>query len=121
MVHTPERAHSFIDDLQARSLVKFTTEMEEFKRELPESVELTKAGKLQPWDIAFVKNMHKRNHYNVDEQRISQYFPMKNTIKELLDIYHQFMGIDFQEMTVPGFWHEDVVVFRVINNAGDVL
>jgi len=119
MAHTPERAHAFITDLAHKALPKTTAEIKNLTQELPKSIELTKDGKVQPWDFAYLENSYKKSNFNLDEQKIAEYFPMKNTVDELLDIYRQFFSIDFQEVPATGLWHEDVTVVRVTNQKGD--
>lgn len=121
MAHTPERAQTFITDLAQKSLAKTQAEIATLTQTLPQSVVLTPDGKLQPWDFAYLENNYKKSHYNLDEQKIAEYFPMQNTVDELLDIYRQFFSIDFQEIPGNGLWHEDVTVVRVLNKEGDQL
>lgn len=117
MAATPERAQAFIDDLTERSAIKTEKEFMTLTQTLPTSVELTTDGKLQPWDMAYVQNMYKKTHYNLDEQKIAEYFPMQKTVEELLDIYRQFFSIDFKEETARGLWHEDVSIVRVLKDS----
>lgn len=121
MAHTPERAHAFITDLAQKSSPKLQTEMAMFTQELPESIVLTKDGKLQPWDFSYLENNYKKTHFNLDEQKIAEYFPMKRTIDELLDIYRQFFSIEFKEVSSNGLWHEDATMVQVYNKEGNEL
>lgn len=121
MAQTPERAQAFINDMTERSAVKTEKEFAMLTQTLPSSVELTADGKIQPWDIAYLQNTYKKTNFNLDEQKIAEYFPMQKTVDELLDIYRQFFSIEFQEIPATGLWHEDVTVVRVLNKQGDEL
>ena len=116
MAATPERAQAFIDDLTERSAIKTDKEFATLTQTLPDSVKLTVDGKLQPWDTAYVQNMYKKTHYNLDEQKIAEYFPMQKTVEELLDIYRQFFSIDFKKEAAHGLWDEDVSIVRVLQD-----
>lgn len=116
MAATPERAQAFIDNLTERSAQKTKQEFARLTEILPSSVQLTADGKVQPWDVAYVQNMYKKTHYNLDEQKIAEYFPMQKTVDELLDIYRQFFSIDFKEEAGTGLWAEDVSIVRVLQN-----
>lgn len=116
MAANPERAQAFIDDMTQRANAKTTKEFARLTATLPKSVQLTADGKLQPWDMAYVQNMYKKTHYNLDEQKIAEYFPMEKTVEELLDIYRQFFSIDFEKVPATGLWHEDVTVVRVLSD-----
>src|SRR5579863_743796 len=121
MAHTPERAQAFINDFAQKSLAKVDAEITTLTQELPTSVELTHDNKIQPWDFAYLENSYKKTHFNLDEQKISEYFPMQKTIDELLDVYRQFFSINFKEVSAHGLWHEDATVVQVYNSHGDQL
>lgn len=108
MVGTPERAQVFLDELIKRSAQKEQQEFDLLVKDLPASVTLTPAGKINPWDTAFVKNQYKKKYLAVDEEEIAQYFPMDKTIEGLLDVYRQFLGIELVEAPISGLWHPDV-------------
>ncbi len=121
MVKTPERAQQFLDDLIARAGKKADQELDAFTRELPESVMLTADGKIKAWDLAYLKGTYKEKHFNIDERKIAEYFPMQQTIDALLDIYRQFMGVIFKELPIYGVWHQEVRLIAVYDQSGDTL
>lgn len=121
MVGSPQRAHQFMMELKNKAQIKARQEMEQLIKELPESVTLTADRKLQPWDSAFVVNNYKKKHYDIDEELISEYFPMEKTVQGLFDIYQKFFSISFKQMPLSGVWHEEVSAVQVSNKDGDVL
>jgi thimet oligopeptidase len=108
MAKTPDRVRQFLQGLFVKTSMKADEEYAQLKQDLPESVSLNQDNKFNPWDTAFVKNYYKKQHLQVDEQQLSEYFPMEHTIKGLLDIYEQFLSIRFEQLHAQGFWHEDV-------------
>lgn len=121
MAHTPERAQAFINDLAQKAGAKVQAEIATLTQTLPTSVELTQDGKLQPWDLPFLENNYKKTHFNIDEEKIAEYFPMERTVAELLDIYRQFLSIEFEEVPAQGLWHPDVSAVRVVSQNGELL
>lgn len=115
MVETPERAYAFLQDLIKQAATKVNQEIANLTAQLPASVILTENGTIKPWDIAYLENEYKKKKFNIDEQLIADYFPMENTIKELLDIYRQFLGIEFKEMPISNLWSDDITAIQVIN------
>lgn len=113
MVKTVDRAENFIFSLMEKAQVKEKQEFEELLTDLPEGVTLTRDGKLKSWDAAYVKNHFKKKHYNVDEQVISEYFPMEKTVKGLFDVYEKLLSLRLKEVPASGFWHEDVKLIEV--------
>jgi thimet oligopeptidase len=115
MAHTPEKAQAFIDNLAQKASQKAQAEIALLTQTLPASVKLTADGIVHPWDLAYLENNYKKSNFNLDEQKIAEYFPMENSINELLDIYRQFLSIEFEETAAHGLWHEDASVIRVFN------
>jgi thimet oligopeptidase len=82
---------------------------------LPEGVTLAD-GKIKPWDYAYILAQYKKNNFDLDEQKIAEYFPMEKTIRGLLGIYEKFMNITLKEVPVKGLWHDDVKMIEVYSN-----
>lgn len=113
MAKTPERVQEFLDDLQIKSRPKMVQELNELKSSLPEGVTLTEDGLFKPWDFNYIKAQYKKNHLALDEELVKEYFPMEKTVEEILDIYKQFLGVEFRQEKVSGFWHETVEYISV--------
>jgi thimet oligopeptidase len=121
MVQSPTRAKQFINDLLAKAQKKERQEFEQIAADLPAGVVLTADGKIKPWDMMYAKNQYKKKHYDVDEQKIAEYFPMEKTVAGLLDIYQKFFSVKFKELKVSSAWHEDVNMLEVHDAATDAL
>jgi thimet oligopeptidase len=121
MAKTPERVQNFLQGLAKKTAVKTDEEIALFKEHLPESVTLTAEGKFNPWDMAYTKNQFKKSQLQVDELAISEYFPMESTIQGLLAIYEKFLGVHFEQLSIPGFWHTDVQLIATYNKADHAL
>jgi thimet oligopeptidase len=115
MAHTPETAEQFLATLSERSAAKAQQEVAQLTAELPPSVTLTDEGKLKQWSTAFLQNSYKKKHFNIDERELSSYFPLENTIQQLLAVYKKFMSLDFEEIKPKGLWHEEVRTLKVYN------
>ena len=116
MVLTPARAQQFLDELNQKAQKKAVVEFKELTQKLPESVSLTADGKLKPWDIAYLKNQYKKTTFSLDENLISEYFPMQHTVDSLLKIYEEFFNLTFKQVPVSGLWDSDVKMIEVIDN-----
>lgn len=114
MVQSPERVAVFINDLTIKAQKKAIQEMEKFTHPLPEGVRLVN-GKLQPWDVNFVKTVYKKVQYNIDENKISEYFPVQSTIDNLLDIYQKFFNLQFMQIPVTDLWDTEVKLIEVFD------
>jgi thimet oligopeptidase len=121
MAENPQRAQTFIADLLKRAMPKVMAEKQLLTSDLPESVALNTDGTIKPYDLAYLENHYKHKHFNIDEQKIAEYFPMEKTVAELLDIYRTFFSIEFKEVPVSGLWHHDVTMIQVLSRSGELL
>jgi len=112
MVKTPERAQEFLSMLLDSSRTIVQREFTLLKQGLPPSVVL-KDGKFQPWDVAFVYDVYKRKHLQLDEALVSQYFPLEYTLPALLRIYEDFFGLSFVKLPKVDLWHKDLRAYAV--------
>jgi len=116
MAKKPERVEKFLSELLSKVQQKEAQEFEILTKELPESVVLHSDGKMYPWNAAFVQEYYKKKHYNIDENKIAEYFPMEPTIEGMLDIYQKFLGLTFKQLPISGLWHEDVKLIEITDN-----
>lgn len=121
MVDCPAKAWKLQEDLLPKALKKAETEIELLKTDLPEGVELTKDGKFQPWDLAYAINYYKKKYYQVDEQKLAEYFPMQETIDGLFAIYEKFFDLKFETIACEKTWHPEVQLLKVRKNQGQLL
>lgn len=112
MAKSPQRIQEFLGTMRQRSVPKAQKEFDLLKKDLPPSVTLHE-GKFQAWDVAFVYDYYKRKHLNVDEAKISQYFPLEYTLPALLKVYEDFFGICFNKVKNVELWHKDLQAYAV--------
>ncbi|CDF91850.1 ZYBA0S14-02630g1_1 [Zygosaccharomyces bailii CLIB 213] len=63
------------------------------------------------WDHRYYDNKLLRDSYNVDLEKISEYYPLEPTIKGMLGIYETLLKLKFVEEVDPNkksVWHDDV-------------
>lgn len=116
MVKTPERAYTFQNDIYKKLVQKAQGEWNRLLSDLPEGVELDKNGKVKSWDSGYISTYFKKKYYDIDEQKIAEYFPMEETIKGLLHIYEQFFNLTITQVSCPSVWHEDVRLLQVADD-----
>ena len=120
MVKTPERAYEFQLDMKDKIVKKSKEEFKEFIKDLPEGVSLTKDGKLESWNAGYVSTYFKKKHYDIDEQKLAEYFPMEQTIRGLLDIYEKFFNLKVEIIDNVKAWHQDVQLVKISDRDGTV-
>jgi len=113
MVKDPERVRAFLTDLQGKIKEKGNLEFEELTRVPCPSVTLSSDGKLYPWDRAFIENDYKKRHFDIDEEKIAEYFPFEKTIRGILSVYERFFSLVLKEQKIEGLWDEKLQVVEV--------
>ncbi|MCK4265530.1 Zn-dependent oligopeptidase [Candidatus Babeliales bacterium] len=116
MAKGSSRARQFILDLVDKSQGKAQVEIKEWLKDLPEGITLTEDGKVKPWDIKFLQESYKKKHFDVDERKIAEYFPMQPTINALFDIYQKFFSLRFKINKPSWSYHEDVQLIEIYDN-----
>lgn len=83
--------------------------------EAPDSVYLTDQEQLYPWDETYLKAYFRKQVLGVDDEKISHYFPLQETLSRLLHLYEQFFSISFELDDRHSWWADDVLLYRVSN------
>lgn len=112
----------FLDDLTSKLKPlgeKELISLKEFKNQDLKSRSLPTQDEIFAWDSNFYDNLLLEKEYQVDHQKISEYFPMNSTIDKMLGFYEHLFDIKFVkvENSDPStVWHEDVIRFAVYQN-----
>ena len=94
MVKTVARAEQFLRDLLKAAQAKATIEFQDLAQSKPASVPMLH-DKMYIWDLGYVKDHYKKEHFKLDEKKVAEYFPMEQTIQGLLSIYETFFSLHF--------------------------
>lgn len=121
MAETPENAQAFIAPLIAKATIKAQQEIKDFLQDLNKPELLDATGKIQPWNIRYIKDRYKQKHLAIDNKLVAEYFPLEFTFKELLHIYEQFLSIQFKEIPADGFWHPEVKFIEVLDKQNNLI
>ncbi|ODQ46835.1 hypothetical protein PICMEDRAFT_16653 [Pichia membranifaciens NRRL Y-2026] len=116
MAKTPETVMSFMNDLRVK--LKPLGEKEfEYLKTLKAKETGVESDDYYIWDQRYYHTKMLENDYNVDDIKISEYFPMQNTIEKMLSIYETIFNLKFVEISKSSkdydTWHEDVQQFAV--------
>ena len=113
MARTVATVEKFLDTVGNAVTIKALEEIDFLKKHMPADIALTSNGKIKPWDSAFVKAYVKKKQLAIDEQELSAYFALERTVSQLLALYEQFFSITLKEVSLQGFWHQDVRVIEL--------
>lgn len=137
MAKTPKTVDDFLGDLQSKLAEGGKAELDKLK-ELKKSdlknrgEEKADDGNYYLWDHRFYDRLMLENDFQLDQEKIAEYFPLTSTIRGMLEIFEKLFGLEFVEITgnerdklaTSGkgsdiVWHEDVQVFSVWDDEGE--
>ena len=110
---TIENVQKFEDNILRPALAKAKKELEIIKADLPEGIICNADGTLNPWDYGYAATLYEKKHFNIDENKIAEYFPTDKVIEGIFTIYQNFLGLTFQKITPLWSWHEDVQLIEI--------
>ena len=118
MAESVPHVKKFLNEVEHRSVGKAQQELKELTRNLPAEITLTPDGKIKPWDMRYLMNHYKKEHAQIDERAIAEYFPLEKTVAVLLELYEEFLGIQFEQIPLQSLphaqriWHPDVKLVK---------
>ncbi|KKY24142.1 putative thimet oligopeptidase [Phaeomoniella chlamydospora] len=84
------------------------------------------------WDHRYYDRLMEERDYQLDQQLISEWFPLQTTIRGMLEIFEELMGLVFIEVTGEDrdaiaesgngkdiVWHDEVQLFSVWDDEGE--
>jgi thimet oligopeptidase len=75
-------------------------------------------GVLQPWDRAYYSRLWEEKEFDIDQEKLKEYFPLTKVSQGLFDIYEQLLNIKFTRVTAPlHAWHDSVELLQVTDAA----
>ncbi len=72
-----------------------------------------KATGVNQWDVNYLTYQLKKRDYNLDNEKIKEYFPADVVIAGLFGIYSKMLGVQFVEVKDAKVWHPTVKLFEI--------
>lgn len=114
MAKDEETARNFVEDLkrQLQPLGKKEIEnLKQLKEQEYKEMGLAYDDRYYSWDHNYYAYKYLKENFNVDLERIAEYYPLNTTITGMLDIYEKVLKLKFIEEKDPAkktVWHPDV-------------
>lgn len=116
MANDIETVEKFLNELSKKTVSKGAQEIKKFLEHYKGNEKLVDdSGLINAWNIAYIKDNYKKEALNLDDKLVSEYFPMENTIDQLLNIYEKFFNLKFKKIKAQ-LWHDDVVLIEAYQN-----
>lgn len=113
MAKNPETVWNFINDLVSKSKSKALKDVKVLEAIRNKEQHKISENPINPWDIGYYNNEILKTKYNVDGEKLREYFPMKECLTGMLAIYQQLLGFQFKKVEHPSVWSDDVELYEV--------
>ncbi|OCK76625.1 thimet oligopeptidase [Lepidopterella palustris CBS 459.81] len=137
MAKTPKTVDDFLSDLRTRLAPGGEKEIQKLLALKQEDLksrgdEESDDGHYYLWDHRYYDRLMLERDYSLDQQKITEYFPLQTTIRGMLHIFEELFGLAFVEIVGEErneiadsgkgsdiVWHEEVQVFSVWDDEGE--
>ncbi|HAN18788.1 MAG: hypothetical protein A2X13_06985 [Bacteroidetes bacterium GWC2_33_15] len=116
MAKNPKNVWEFETELQKKVRKKAEidySELIEIKRKYKKDESI---NSIESWEASFYDNILLKEKYELDNQRLKEYFEVNHVIDGLFQITQHLYGLTFVEIKNPNVWHDDVRCFEVKEN-----
>jgi thimet oligopeptidase len=116
MAKTAARAEDFLQRLATGLQPKFDAEIAEFRAMKAKDTGDPNAP-FHLWDWRYYANQLKKQQYTVNEDALKVYFPYERCLRGMFAIYQRIFGLNFQQITPPYKWVDDLQLYAVSDAA----
>lgn len=106
MAKTQDNLRAFLKDLQKQVTPLAQAEMDQYLA-LKNKTLGTTSKKINGWELGYWANQYKKAFYQVDDEKIKEYFPVQTVINGMFEIFGGIFGLTFEKADLPT-WHPDV-------------
>ncbi len=115
MAKSPKNVWEFENKLKEKVREKAKLDYEELlsikrKQRNDNSVET-----IESWEAAYYDNILLKEKYELDNQKLKEYFELNNIIQGLFKIAQHLYGVKFEEVKNLSVWHDEVRFFEVFD------
>lgn len=101
---------------------KLIQQMKSIKRDHLAANHPLEDEEILPWDFAYYLRLLEESK-KVDQEAISEFFPLQHTVQKMLGLFASFLQLRFQRLSgeeLDGkLWHEDVEAWSVWDDKGE--
>ena len=118
MAKSPRTINAFLERLRAKLKPLGREELEvllAFKR----AMEGRKSdGVFHAWDWRYYDNLLNKTKYDVDQEKVREYFPADLVVEQLLGVYQKMLSVRFRQIPDGVSWQPDVKLYEITDASG---
>lgn len=111
MAKNYETLEAFLKNLQKEVTPLAQDEMKAYLK-LQEETTGQQADEMTAWNLPYWSNQYKKKYYQVDDDKIKEYFSADKVISGMFEVFGNLFGITFTQADLP-VWHPEVVVYQI--------
>ena len=116
MAKKAETVWEFENSLAGRVKLKARFDLDELIRVKKEYLDSEDENIINAWESAFYTNLILKNKYQVDQEKVKEYFELNNVINGLFEISERLFGLRFEKAEHASVWHPEVIPYHVYQN-----
>ncbi|GAA4005960.1 oligopeptidase A [Hymenobacter fastidiosus] len=113
MARNPETVWAFENKLVDRVKQKSRQDLEELLVVKRAYLKDPNVKLLAPWETSFYSNILMKDKYQLDAEKVKEYFEVNHVIDGLFQTTQQLFGLKFNEVQDPSVWHKEARMFEV--------
>ncbi len=115
MANSTDEVISFLEDLAQKSLPQACQDLNDLKKF---ALENYKIENLQAWDVSYLSEKMRQQHYQLSQEEVRSYFPISKVLTGLFAILERLYGLQISEIHDFDRWHESIQLFEVRDREG---
>ena len=113
MAKNGDTALKFLNGLKAKLALRAKQDQAKllkFKKSLDPS-----ATDLKAWDLDYLAYQLKKRDYDLDSEKVKEYFPADRVVAGVFEIYSKLLGVKFVPMEGAKAWADGVQIFKIVD------
>ncbi|GAA3921703.1 M3 family metallopeptidase [Hymenobacter algoricola] len=113
MAKSPEAVWAFETKLADRVKLKSQQDLEELLVVKRAYLKDPAVKTMSPWETSFYSNILMKDKYQLDAEKVKEYFEVNHVVEGLFNTTQQLFGLKFNEVKDASVWHQDARLFEV--------
>jgi len=114
MARNPERVRAFYEELLPTLEARVRDELDALADRLHADGH---DGPITAWDWRYYDDALRRTDYGVDQNLISEYFPLEQVMEGMFALTGEVLGLDYRVVDNARAWHESVRLYEIRDRA----
>jgi len=115
MAKSTSETMTFLLDLTNRSKHVANNELDELVKFAKDKYS---ADEIFAWDIAYYSEKLRQQKFNLSQEELRPYFPVKQVLKGLFAVVNKLYGLEIKHRKNVETWHPDVKFFDIYDSSG---